>query len=68
MAGEFTAAGASFALGSMLRGWPGFGWAVATSVSEGKRFHSLSLVATPEMKKAGGDWHRFGFDQMCRGC
>jgi len=36
------------------------GWAVAASVSEGMRFHSLTLAATSEMKKMEGNWHRSG--------
>jgi len=40
-------------MGPIPRSWLRLGWAVATSVSEWKSFHSLTLVATSERKKTG---------------
>jgi hypothetical protein len=45
----------SFAMGPIPRNWLRLGWAVATSVSEWKLFHSLTLVATSERKRTGGE-------------
>jgi len=44
----------SLAMGSIPRSWHRFGWAVAASVSEWMRIHSLTLAATSEMKNR---WH-----------
>ena len=47
----------SFAMGPIPRSWAAaagelrLGWAVAASVSEWMSLHSLTLVATSEMKK-----------------
>jgi hypothetical protein len=54
--------------GRIPRSWLRLGWAVATSVSEWKRFHSLTLVATSEMKRTGGDWHRCGLVKCPGAC
>ena len=47
-------------MGSILRSWLRLDRVVAASVSEWMSCHSLTLAATPEMKKMRENWHRDG--------